>query len=276
MIIFDIIKNREYIGGPALNVSLHMSMGGHTPVLVSAVGRDKLGGIAKRILAENNVSTEYIRTDPDHETGRVCVTLDKNGTPEFDIKRKVAYDYITLTGRQIAALARNTFDVLYFGTVVQRSCVTADTLRTILGKVPCRFRFYDINLREGHYERETIDFSLLHTDIFKLNEHEVFALVRIFDLKLNREEEIIAWVFAQYSVQIVVVTKGEGGVSVYTPDGRKDIAAIKVKVKDTVGAGDGFSAGFIMDYLKNEDVVHAAEKGNELGAYVASRTGAVL
>ena len=48
-----------------------------------------------------------------------------------------------------------------------------------------------------------------------------------------------------------------------------------MKVKDTVGSGDAFSAGFIMEYINNGDLMVAAEKGNELGAYVASRSGAV-
>ena len=30
----------------------------------------------------------------------------------------------------------------------------------------------------------------------------------------------------------------------------EDVPGIKVKVKDTVGAGDAFSAGFIMEYIK--------------------------
>ncbi len=51
--------------------------------------------------------------------------------------------------------------------------------------------------------------------------------------------------------------------------------ASKLKVKDTVGSGDAFSAGFIMEYIKSGDIYLAAEKGNALGAYVATKSGAV-
>ncbi len=64
-------------------------------------------------------------------------------------------------------------------------------------------------------------------------------------------------------------------MSVFTRGTRNDIAGLKVKVKDTVGSGDAFSAGFIMEYLKSGDVLNAAMKGNEFGAYVATQSGAV-
>lgn len=41
-------------------------------------------------------------------------------------------------------------------------------------------------------------------------------------------------------IATVIVTRGEGGVSVYTPEGQIDVAAPQVEVVDTVGAGDSF------------------------------------
>jgi len=48
-----------------------------------------------------------------------------------------------------------------------------------------------------------------------------------------------------------------------------------VKVVDTVGAGDAFSAAFLRHYIQTGDVAEAARRGNLLGAYVASQAGAV-
>lgn len=41
-------------------------------------------------------------------------------------------------------------------------------------------------------------------------------------------------------IATVIVTRGEGGVTVYTPEGQLDVAAPQVDVVDSVGAGDSF------------------------------------
>ena len=275
MIIFDKIEGKEYIGGPALNVALHMACKGSRPVFVSAVGDDRLGENAVQLLGKCGISTDYVDKDSIHETGRVDVVLDEKGNPAFDIKRDVAYDFIRLTEPQFEQLAAEEFDLLYFGTVSRRSEVTEETFRQLLSRCSFRNKFYDINLREGHYSADLIDFSLSHTDILKLNEHEVLWLAEILKTNLESEEEIIEWIFRKYLVKIIIITRGSRGVEIRTPELSKALDVVKVPVKDTVGAGDAFSAAFIMEYLSSGDVVKAAEKGNELGMYVVSRSGAV-
>jgi len=274
MILFDSINGDNHIGGPPLNVAIHMARLGQAPLLISAVGNDELGSIARSILMEEGVSTEYIITDT-HETGKAVADVDNQGIPVFDIKRDVAYDYITLSDDELDRLDHCRFDMIYFGTVEQRSKVTHSTLEVLLKRISFKDAFYDVNLRDGHYTREVIEFSLLHTSIFKLNDVEIMLLGQIFDLKLNNEKEIIDWLFDTYRISIIIVTRGGKGASVFTPEFRKDVQGIKVAVKDTVGSGDAFSAGFIVEYMKSGDVCKAVVKGNELGAYTASHVGAV-
>lgn len=275
MIIFDKIEEEHYIGGPALNVVLHMACKERFPTFISAVGNDDLGSTAKQLLYKYGILTDYLNTDSVHGTGRVNVLLDVKGNPTFDIQRDVAYDFIRLTENQYEHLAAEEYELLYFGTVSRRSAVSEKTFRELLNRCSFKNRFYDINLREGHYSDELIDFSLSHTDILKLNEHEVLKLADIFITDLKSEEEIIEWIFKKYPVKIIIITRGSRGVEIRTPELAKVLDVVDVPVKDTVGAGDAFSAAFIMEYLSSGDVVRAAEKGNELGMYVVSRTGAV-
>ncbi len=138
-----------------------------------------------------------------------------------------------------------------------------------------RSDLFDINLRTGHYSKEVVDFSLSHTNILKLNEEELLQVADLFNIDSKNEASLIDWIFSKYPSRIILLTRGANGVSVYTHVKREDIAGIQVKVKDTVGAGDAFSAGFLMEYLSSGDVILAAQKGNELGAYVATKSGAV-
>ncbi len=275
LILFDTIEGKKYIGGPAINIALHMAYYGDHPTLVSCVGNDSLGDKAKKLLVNNGISTDFIKTDDQHETGTVPVFLDKKGNPTFDIIQPVAYDFITLTEKQLEELSQTQFDIVYFGTVVQRKYTSAETLRKILKCISYNYSFFDINLRKSHFTKEVVDFSIRHTDILKLNEEELLELATMFSLETSKEQMIIEWVFGQYPAKTILLTRGEKGVSAITPDERKDIDGINVKVKDTVGSGDAFSAGFIMEYIKSGDLMCAAQKGNELGAYVATRSGAV-
>ena len=152
---------------------------------------------------------------------------------------------------------------------------SADTLSKILDKISYKYTFFDINLRKGHIYKDNITFSLQHCDVLKVNEDELALLGDMFELKDQNEEAIIRWLFSNHAIRYILLTRGENGASVFTPNKRNDIPGIKVKVKDTVGTGDAFSAGFIMEFLKSGDLLLAAHKGNELGAYVAARSGAV-
>lgn len=274
MILFDSINNEDHIGGPPLNVSLHMARMGYMPQLVSAVGDDKLGALAREVLQNEGVSDQYVLTDA-HETGQSIAHVDDKGIPVFDIKRNVAYEYIDLDEKVLTSLAQKKYDLLYFGTVEQQGEVTRGTLKRLLEQLSFEKKYYDINLREGHYTRELIDFLLQNANILKLNDDEVFLINEIFDLRKNGEQEIIDWLFREYRFNIVIVTRGKAGASAYSPQTRQDVEGIKIEVKDTVGAGDAFSAGFIAEYLNSGNMLEALKKGNNLGAYVASQVGAV-
>lgn len=275
LILFDIIDGKKYVGGPAINIALHMAYHDCTPTLVSCIGDDQLGRSAQKVLNANRVSTNYINIDAEHETGWVKVFLDNEGNPSFEIIRPVAYDYISLSESQISSLTKEPFDIIYFGTVVQRNTTSRETLEQLISDVPTREIFFDINLRPGHYSKEVVDYSLGHTDILKLNEEELLQVADLFGVEAREEEYLIDWLYGRYPHKIILLTRGENGVSVFSKGTRNDIPGLKVKVKDTVGSGDAFSAGFLMEYLKSGDVLNAAKKGNELGAYVATKSGAV-
>ncbi len=275
MILFDLIEGKYYIGGPEINIALHMAFRGEKPTLVSCVGDDDLGRVALKLLKDHDISTEYIRIDHEHETGKVIVSLDRKGNPTFNLLKQVAYDYITLSETQYEKLANTTFDFLYFGSNTQREAVGKNTARELIRRASYKYAFCDINLRKGVYTSEIIEYCLSHCDILKLNNHEILEIANLYQLGTSNEQDIVNWLYANYRIEFILLTRGENGATVFTHTEKQDFPGIKVDVKDTVGAGDGFSAGFMMEFAKSGNLMLAAKKGNELGAYVASKTGAV-
>ena len=75
------------------------------------------------------------------------------------------------------------------------------------------------------------------------------------------------------TTEVMIVTQGESGCTVYTPDSEAVVPAVKTSVQDTTGAGDGFTAGFIAGMLREYDWVKCAQLGSVLASFVVERVG---
>lgn len=75
------------------------------------------------------------------------------------------------------------------------------------------------------------------------------------------------------TTQMIVVTRGADGVCVYTRDVSEEIEGLPVEVVDPVGAGDGFTAGFIAGMLNRRDPGICARWGTILASFVLEKVG---
>jgi fructokinase len=88
-------------------------------------------------------------------------------------------------------------------------------------------------------------------------------------------EEIMFQIRERFNIEIVCTTLGENGAMMLWNDKFYREEGIKVEVVDTVGAGDAFSAGFIKGYIENLNPKEILKIANKLGAFVASKRGAI-
>ena len=117
--------------------------------------------------------------------------------------------------------------------------------------------------------------SLNRSHIVKQNEDEVEATANMMGKKFFTVEDYGKWMINEFNIEIVLVTLGEKGARVITEDGYRLAPGNKITVVDTVGCGDGFSAGFLIGIDKTGDPVKAARAGCKLGEIVSSNKGAV-
>lgn len=270
-IIFDIFDGEAEIGGAPLNFCAHCAALGADSAIISAVGNDELGFAAIEKLRKFGVSTEYVQSN-DLPTGQCIVTL-KNGKPEYNVLRPVAYDRIEVESRKYEA------DVFAFGTLIQRDSVSRNTLRNILENGDFKEIFCDINLRKDCYDRDLCLLCLENATILKISDEEE-PLLRMFDFYAcgNSEKETLKSICENFkNIKLVLFTKGENGSLVYDRDENKfrEFPAEKTNVVSTVGAGDSYSAAFLCEYLKNGDITAAAKAGTKLSAFVVSHREAV-
>ena len=250
--LWDVLPEGKKIGGAPANFAYHVSQFGLPSCVVSAIGNDALG---KEII-ENFTSKglNHLIEDVPYPTGTVQVEIDQAGIPQYDIKENVAWDNIPYTAR-LESLAEKTKAVC-FGSLAQRNIVSRNTISRFLDAMPQTedsLVVFDVNLRQGFFNKEIICNSMKRCNILKINDEELVTVSRMFGYP---------GIDLQDKCGILL-----GNVS-FQPTPRVDVA-------DTVGAGDSFTAAFIASILKGKSVQEAHSLAVRTSAYVCTQKGAM-
>jgi len=272
-ILWDIIDGTPHLGGAPLNFAAHIAQCGAQSFIVSRVGNDNLGKSAIARIKENRVNTNYIQLDPDHETGTVKVIVS-DGQPDYTIRENVAYDYIEYND-DLKELSNTKFDLFYFGSLSQRNPISASTLEAILRDNEFGDIFYDVNIRKDGFNGVILNASLAHATILKLNISELPVMSELIFSQALSTEDFCKGLTEKHSIRIIIITAADKGCYIFTNQHLSHVSGVKVEVEDAVGAGDAFSAAFVYHYEKTKNAIKAASVANKIGAFVASKKGAI-
>lgn len=270
-ILWDVFPSGKVLGGAPANFAYHINQTGHEGYVISSIGKDDLGREIMGQLSKYNLP--HIIQHSDYPTGTVQVTLDREGIPSYRITDNVAWDFIEFSPL-VEELAKKTSAVCY-GTLAQRNDVTRNTFFNFFRSMPTNsLKIYDVNLRLNYYSKEIIEQSLIVADILKINEDELNVLCDLFNVagdETNRCKTLIVL----FSLDIVILTKGSEGSNIITEMNSSFLTTPKVKVEDTVGAGDAFTAAFVASYLNGESIETAHRHAVNVAAYVCTKKGAM-
>ncbi len=272
--LWDMLPEGKKLGGAPANFAYHVSQFGLDSRVVSAVGDDKLGMEIQDSFSQKQLNS-MIETVP-YPTGTVQVKIDSEGVPCYDIQENVAWDNIPYT-QALAKLALQTRAVC-FGSLAQRSVVSRETIHRFLDAMPDTpetLKIFDINLRQSFYTREVLCDSLRRCNILKINDEELVTISRMFGYPgIDLQDK--CWILlAKYDLKMLILTCGVNGSYVFTPGHVSFIETPKVKVADTVGAGDSFTAAFTSALLKGYSVAEAHRLAVDTSAYVCTQQGAM-
>lgn len=273
-ILWDIIDGNEHLGGAPFNFSAHSAQCGNESYIISRIGDDDRGMKAYNKCMTFGVNNTFLQWDKNHPTGFVDVQLN-NGQPDYTIAPEVAYDYIEVDPI-LGKLDDSTFDIFYFGSLAQRSAVSAGTLNRILTEYKFLHVFYDVNLRKDGYNEVIVRHSLAYCTIFKLNNDEVPVVSQLlFEMELEPAALCQAIRSLYKNVSIIIITASDKGCYIFENDRLEYCKGKTVTVNDAVGAGDAFSAAFMHAFSQKKDALLAASVANEIGAFVATQAGAI-
>jgi len=271
-ILWDILPSGRQLGGAPANFAYHAHSLGEEGIVVSSVGQDGLGKEIQNKLKALGLVLDFITIDKTHPTGIVSVMIDCKGIPDFTIHEDVAWDYIPETV-ELLKLAKRA-DAVCFGSLAQRSPISYRTMRNFLHNTSEEaLRIFDINLRQGFYSKVIIEDSLRLASVLKLNENELPMVVNILGLE-EEENEPLGVLSELYELKLVALTRGANGSVLYS-DGQKSIHdGYSVKVVDTIGAGDAFTAAMAIGMLKGYKLNHINTIANRVASYICTQSGA--
>ena len=272
--LWDCLPEGKKIGGAPANFAYHVSQFGFNSRVVSAVGNDALGDELMEVFNSKKLQTAIARVE--YPTGTVQVTLDAVGVPQYEIKEGVAWDNIPFND-SLRDLALRTRAVC-FGSLAQRSVVSRTTINRFLDSMPDtgnELKIFDINLRQNFYTREVLCESMQRCNILKINDEELVTISRIFGYPgIDLQDK--CWILlAKYNLKMLILTCGTNGSYVFTPGVVSFQETPKVKVADTVGAGDSFTATFTAAILKGMPIPEAHKLAVEVSAFVCTQSGAM-
>ena len=281
--LFDCLPEGRKLGGAPANFAYHVSQFGLNGCVISAIGNDELGDeIVEKF---NAVHLKHILSRVEQPTGTVKVTLDEKGVPQYEICLGVAWDNIPLTDEMLS-VARQA-QAVCFGSLAQRSETSRKTIHAFLDATPAdALRVFDINLRQSWYTAEVIAESLQRANILKINDEELDVVATMLLGEPTIPEHLIAEdaektrricreLISRYDLDMLILTCGAIGSYVFTMEEESYITTPKVKVADTVGAGDSFTATFVAQLLLGKPIPEAHKKAVDVSAFVCTQNGAM-
>ncbi|MDR5589225.1 carbohydrate kinase [Christiangramia sp. SM2212] len=269
-ILYDVFPDMERIGGAPLNVASRLSSFRIDTEMISKVGVDEKGDELLKYLNSQNIETGNILKDKQRSTGVVNVKLSASGSATYNIAYPSAWDKIELTDTMVNSV-RNS-DAFIFGSLVCRDEVSRNTLFKLIPKA--KFRVLDFNLRPPHYSKELLLELMQHADFLKFNDDELFEIAELLGSEYNSLEQNLLFIAVKSNAKQICVTKGRHG-AVFLHDKKLYYnSGYKVKVKDTVGAGDSFLGTLLAKLLQGEEPQQALDKACAMGALVAAKEGA--
>ncbi|MEV0378747.1 carbohydrate kinase family protein [Nonomuraea sp. NPDC050643] len=251
--------------GAAAGTAVDLVKLGNDVVTMGAIGDDELGDFLLAVLAKRGVDTSrLVRRAGEQTAASILPIRPDGGRPSFHVpgaNLSVTYadlDPDVLRGARAIHLGGTdvTFglgDPAFFALLDEVRASGVIVTMDLLSEMP------DLLGMARAF--------LPHVDYVLPNESQALLMTGGSDVRAA------ARALLADGPRGVLVTLGEAGSLVVTPDGTTEVPAIKTEVSDTTGCGDAYCAGFLTGLLHGRDVPTAARWGTAAAARVATGLG---
>ena len=227
-------------GGSGLNTALALARLGVATSFAGTLSRDENGQRLAAFMRAEQISLTHI-----HESNKPCphVLVSKNaqGSPHYDLHLAGSALEDAPAIWQWPSGVRHFHATSFASTLGQSGAAAYAALHAAHGVIGTSF---DPNIRSGIFpDRALIPLLLTerirHADIVKVSSEDLDAIAP----GILHDHVIGEW--RALGIPLLLVTRGAQGAVALSGDMVVEVAAPKVDVCDTVGAGDTFMAAFL-------------------------------
>lgn len=247
---------QEGVGGKGSNQAVAAARLGAETTFVGRVGEDQFGDDAIELWEREGVDHAHVDRVAGVHTGVGFVIVDDEGENAIVVAPGANGDVDTRDVQEAAADLRDC-DVLLCQLETETEPVRATMelaeeagIAGVLNPAPAR----------------ELDDELLGAVSYLTPNRTEARILTGHSPDADVDDEAIAAELLDRGVSTVVLTQGEDGALVVTPDETVSVSAPDVEVVDTTGAGDAFNAGFAVAIAEGRGPVGAARFGCRTGA----------
>ena len=251
-------------GGKGFNQGVAAHKAGGDVIMVTKLGRDAFGDLARQTMAELGMDTSYLLDSETVGTGAALVLVDENTSQ--NMIGITPGSCATVTPEDIQALepalSESSYLLMQMEVNLDANWQLLDLAKkhgvmTILNTAPAQ------PLPDEVYQK---------LDMVTPNEVEAELLTGIAVTDAEQAQKAADVLMAK-GVNNVIITLGSKGAFVATSEKSELIPVPKVEVLDTTGAGDAFNGGLVTALSEGKDLFQAAKFANALAAVSVQRMG---
>lgn len=232
---------QPFVGGGIFNTSIALGRLGVKTGFFSGLSTDFFGDMLRDGLKASKVDLRYVKTwDKPSTLAFVKLT---NGQAQYSFFDDNSASRM-LTVKDLPRLD-DKVEALHFGSISLIPEPGGSTLEALMKReAKRRVLSIDPNIRPSQIKNRRAHVARLNrmiamTDIVKISDEDIEWMTGKRDLKA------VARKWLKSGAKIVVITKGADGMEGFTARDHIVQPAVKVKVADTVGAGDTINAGLL-------------------------------
>lgn len=274
MIFFPERTLGPVLGSPVAYGSLMAGRLGEKVGIVSIIGTDMPDDLL-RPLREVGVDTEGLYIMPGDHTTTTELIYYPSGNKEIRYPRQAP-------PIQYAHLPERYRDARVFSVVTMDHDVPLETIRQM--RALPGLLAVDLGGYGGAHSRQHPDETEQYHptklaelvacfDIVRASIEDCALLLGASSVGTEAGEAKIVRRFLNWGAKVGLITLGERGCIVGSPEGIHRIAAQPGKVIDTTGAGDSFFTAFLVNYIHSGEVEQAARFAAAAALHVIERTG---
>ncbi len=261
----------RHLGGSSANIAVGLARLGLRVGMISCVGHDALAEYLLDFLRQEGVDTQFVRMVDGFNTS-LCLTevSPPNHFPQVFYRCEAADTRVTV-GPAERSYIRQARLFVTNGTSLAKSPAREATLDALKTARAARLRtVFDIDYRESSWGRpqeacQIARQALPWVDVVLANEDELFLVTGQRDPKAQVD------VILSAGVGLLVRKLGSKGVEAYSANGSLSATPRPTTTVSTIGAGDGFAAGFLYALYRELPLNECLHYGNAAAAMVVSR-----